>query len=114
MSEPRAKPQPMRPELEALTDAAREAAAEELFGIVQVKAALLAAARDGFRALVLRSVKALDLRGTAAAVTLERWVRKEGLTLEWGTPVVVVEHGIDKGETCPLVIRWEGRRLDPS
>lgn len=111
MTDLRAKPQPLRPILEALAEETRCQAAAELFDLVSVKQALVLAAKAGQRMHVLRPSLPLDLRGTPAADKLKAWADKEGLTVEWGTPEPIVVNGFEIARMVPVAIGWNTPRL---
>ena len=93
------------PELIEKTREARERAAAEAFDLAKVRAAIMAAGKDGFTVCAVGPTLPLNLKETAAAKVLIAWLHGEGFQHAWEQRFVANPR--PGGETVfDLLVSW--------
>ncbi|MCF6371250.1 hypothetical protein [Rhizobium halophilum] len=106
---------PFRPELLNTTKEAQDALARKLYAAVDVKAAMLSAAREGLSVVAISPAAPLDLRHTEAAQVLVQWLTQEGIECDWQERSIVSKSSaLWAGIAYDLIISWGHSRVIPT
>ncbi|KMO12799.1 hypothetical protein [Methylobacterium indicum] len=101
----------LMPELQRVTNAAREAKAEELYGLDRLREAMTAKAKAGFDFAQVDAPDGLDLRHTRAAVAALEWLSSRNFHINWEARAGGV--GGDGATSYSLRISWKPLALKP-
>lgn len=101
----------LMPELQRVTNAAREAKAGEIYGLDRLREVMTAKAKAGFDFAQVDAPDGLDLRHTPAAVAAVEWLSGRNFHISWEARAGGA--GRDGTTSYSLRISWKPPALKP-